>query len=433
MFLTRLMTRSSLPWVGTRWPGSRLRQDLAACTGDGVTHAFMVGLGESYLAAFVLALGLSDVTSGLISSVPPLVGAALQLVAPWGVRKLGSARRWVGVCIALQASTFVPLALGALLGGLPTWLLFLCASLYWAAAYGSAGAWNTWVGEIFPQRLHARYFGQRSRAAQLSTLTGLLLGGALLARGEALGALRPTFSLLFILASASRFTSLRFVLAQGEPRQPPVARNLSPGALAVRFFQGTSGRFLGALLAFQVAAQIALPYLNPFMLNGLGLSQGEYMLMSSAAFMAKALSLPLLGRLASRVGAWSLLVGCALGLVALPGLWMLVDGAFGMLPLQWASGVLLGGYELATLLLMLSAISSEERTQMLTLYNLLNALAMAGGSLIGAGLLGATPDRASYGHVFLLSTLARLAVVGLFFFALGRAVEPSRGRPGTTP
>ncbi|QRK10080.1 MFS transporter [Archangium violaceum] len=277
----------------------------------------MVGLGESYLAAFVLALGLSDVSSGLISSVPPLVGAALQLVAPWGVRKLGSARRWVGV--------------------------------------------------LFPQRLHARYFGLRSRAAQLSTLAGLLLGGALLSRGEVLGALLPTFGVLFFLAAVSRFTSLWFVLVQGEPRQPPVERSLPLGTLAGRFFLGSSGRFLCALLAFQVAAQVALPYLNPFMLNGLGLSQGEYMLMSSTAFMAKALSLPLLGRLASRVGAWRLLVGCALGLVVLPGLWMLVNGAYGMLPLQLMGGVLLGGYELATQLLMLSTISSEERTQTLTL------------------------------------------------------------------
>ena len=34
-----------------------LRSDLHNCTGDGVTHAFMVGLGETNFPLFALALG----------------------------------------------------------------------------------------------------------------------------------------------------------------------------------------------------------------------------------------------------------------------------------------------------------------------------------------------------------------------------------------
>ena len=42
--------------AGPRTGRSTLRRDLCSSTGDGVTFSLMVGLGETYLPAFVLAL-----------------------------------------------------------------------------------------------------------------------------------------------------------------------------------------------------------------------------------------------------------------------------------------------------------------------------------------------------------------------------------------
>ena len=39
-------------------PSSQLRRDLRAMLGDGVSFSVMVGVGESYLPAFALALGM---------------------------------------------------------------------------------------------------------------------------------------------------------------------------------------------------------------------------------------------------------------------------------------------------------------------------------------------------------------------------------------
>src|ERR671911_456001 len=49
------------------------------CMADGGTYSVMVGLGETYLAAFVLALGLGERAAGLIAGAPMLAGAVLQL------------------------------------------------------------------------------------------------------------------------------------------------------------------------------------------------------------------------------------------------------------------------------------------------------------------------------------------------------------------
>jgi hypothetical protein len=53
----------------------------------------MVGFGETYPPAFVLAVGLGEIMAGLIASVPLLAGGLMQLASPAGVRILGSHKR----------------------------------------------------------------------------------------------------------------------------------------------------------------------------------------------------------------------------------------------------------------------------------------------------------------------------------------------------
>ena len=107
-----------------------LRKDLVACTGDGMTYSLMVGTGETYFAAFAIALGSSDKVSGLIAAVPPLVGATAQLFAPALAARVKSPSRWIRGCATLQVLSFVPMIVGAIAGWLPMWVLFVVAALF---------------------------------------------------------------------------------------------------------------------------------------------------------------------------------------------------------------------------------------------------------------------------------------------------------------
>lgn len=107
-----------------------LRRDLQSSSADAVSFSLMVGAGETYIPAFALALGASDVVAGLVSSAPLLTGAVLQLVSPLAVLRLGSHRRWVVLCARIQAASFAPLIVGAALGALPLVGLFGAVSLY---------------------------------------------------------------------------------------------------------------------------------------------------------------------------------------------------------------------------------------------------------------------------------------------------------------
>ncbi len=374
----------------------------------------MVGAGETYLAAFAVALGLSGVQSGLIAAAPPVAGGVVQLIAPRGLRLVGSPRRWVMLCASLQAASLVLLLVGALIGRMPFSLVFGCASLYWAGALAAASVWNTWVGEIFPSRLRARYFGKRNRLCQIATLIGLLVGGALISRAEDLGRPLIGFAAAFGLAAASRFLSLAYLRMQGEPDRPIVETRRT--SLPHMLRGGTPfARLIVAMVTLQCAVQVGQPYFNPFMLKALAYQPAVYMTAIAAAFLGKSLALPIAGRLADRHGARRVLLVSAVGVSLLATVWLVSGAVWWIIPSQLLAGAIWGAYELAVFLLLLETIPSEERTGVMTWYYLLNSLAMASGSLLGAALLRGSETWGGYAFLFVTSTLLRLLAIVRFF------------------
>jgi len=381
---------------------------------DASAFSVMVGIGETYLPAFALAVGVGEVAAGLLASVPPLAGAVLQLASPAAVRRMGSHRRWVVVCAVTQALSFVPLIAAALAGAIPTALLFLVATLYWGSGMGTGPAWNTWVGTIVPARLRAGYFSRRTRITQIGVLGGLLLGGAVLQVGTEMSQRLHAFAVLFLGAAACRAASARLLASTSEPIPLPENYRRVPAAevLGRLFRRSREGRLLLYLLSVQTAVNLSAPYFTPYMLGQLRLSYAAYMVLVAASFGAKILMLSPLGALARRFGARHLLWVGGLGIVPLASLWIVSDWYPYLLGVQCVAGTAWGAYELATFLLVFETIREEERTSVLTTFNLANALAMVGGSLLGGWLLAHLGEHQSaYWAIFGLSSLARAATV----------------------
>ena len=151
--------------VGRKRVGvQRAVKDLRASTAEGTATSVMVGIGETYLPAFVLAISANQLACGLVSTVPLLAGAVLQMVSPRMVRGLGSYRRWVVCCAAIQAAAFVPLLLGAV-GLHPRGGRVRPGDRLLGGRHGLGAAWNAWVETLVPQRLQARYFARRAWSA----------------------------------------------------------------------------------------------------------------------------------------------------------------------------------------------------------------------------------------------------------------------------
>jgi len=378
----------------------------------------MVGIGETYLPVFVLVLSGSHLACGLVSTVPLMIGAVLQLSTPWLMRKCGSYRRWVSLCAVIQAATFVPLLVAAVTGQMPLLLVFALVAVYWATGLGGSGPWNAWMETLVPSRVRARYFAWRTRICQWGIALGLVGGGIALQLAEKWGISLAVFGLLFFVASASRFTSAGLLASQREP-QP--LRNGTPRPSLMTIFhsltEGANGRFLLYLMAAQAAVQISGPYFNPYMLGELQFSYTTYVIVVCAAIVAKIFFLPTVGRIADRVGVRRVFWISAAAIIPLPSLWLVSSNYGYLIAVQIYSGMVWCAYDLATLLLFFETIPRQKRVDVLAFFNLANSAATVGGSLLGAGILAALgANRHAYLILFGLSTIARAAAIVLLLW-----------------
>jgi MFS family permease len=391
---------------------------------DALAFSLMVGSGELYLPAFALALAMGETVTGLLASLPLLVGSLLQLVSPRMVRRLGSYRRWVVLCSLLQALVFIPLVAAAIGGQLSVPGIFLLAAIYWGAVLATGPAWNTWVEELVPKTLRPRFFARRSRLGQLGLLIGLIGGGALLDAGERQNRLFLAFAGLFAVAGIARLLSALFLSRQSE--EPGAA--LKDRSIAVRGWlakvrHGPDGKLLLYLLATQTAVYVAAPYFTPYMLGDLRMSYASYMGLLSVALLAKIISLPSLGAFARRFGVHRLLWFGGIGIVPMSVLWLFSDNFLYLCAAQTVSGITWAAYELATVLMFFEAIRPEERVSVLTMFNVANAGALVLGSTVGGLLLhGLGEARSAYFVLFGLS----FALRGMSLLLLPRAARISR-------
>ena len=397
-----------------RQPSSRiLRTDLRAIMGEGAAFNAMVGVGENYLPAFALAMGLGQVAAGLITTIPLMVGAVLQLISPWAVRRLRSHRRWVFLCAAVQAGSFLPLCLGAVLGRMPMAAVFAVAAVYFGAGLAASSAWSTWAETLVPEQIRARYFARRTRVGQLALLVGFVVGGASLQIGTRYDQRLAVFAVLFLLAALSRGVSAFCLATQSEPLPlPKTGRSVPMREFFARIRSSGDGRLLFYFLSVQAAAQIAGPYFTSYMLGPMQLSYTSYVTLMAVCFTAKALALPALGGLAERLGTRRLLWLGGLGIVPISGLWIISNRFEYLVCVQILSGVTWATYELAMLLLFFETIRPAERTSVLTSFNFANSLATAAGSLLGGGLLAFFGKHQQvYLALFAISSVARAATL----------------------
>ena len=410
-------------------PKAGLRRDLWVTTADAAAFSLMVGCGETYIPAFALALGMGPVAAGLTASVPVLVGAVFQLITPLAVARLGTNRGWCIACTTVQAISFVPFAWWAVRGHATLAELLVAASIYWAAGMAGAPAWNSWMGTLIPVGMRTAYFANRNRLGQFGVFVGFVLGGLILQWGEAGGYTLLAFAGLFVAAALCRLVSTMMLVHCRELPAPDTLRAATPPARPAasagewcRGLVGTlgrraaapSGRLVLYLWCLVFTAQFSAPYFTPYMLRERGFSYHAFMLVIATNFLSKALFLPSLGRLGSRIGSLGLLWVGGLSVIPLSLLWLPSADVSYLVAVQALAGGCWACWELAVALLFFDAVPHAERTGVITVYNVGLAVATVAGAAAGGLLLQAMgEDSQAYVTVFAVSSLLRLATVPL--------------------
>lgn len=417
--------------------GRLLRHNLSRSMGDGGCFGAMVGVGETFIPAYALAVGMGETSAGLVASIPVAAGGIMQLASLRMMRWVKSEQRWVVLCASLQALAFLPLVACTVYGVVSFYFLLLITAVYWAAGLASGPAWNTWMESIVPPGVRASYFGKRSRFQQSMTFFGLLVGGVLLQAAEEAGAQLWGFTSLFVLAACFRFASVAFLAThRRDGRWQKPNRRLESASEA----DSTSGaRLLTYLVVVQVFVQLSGPYFAPYLLKEMRFDYLSYVFLLAVAFLFRIGALSFWSSVANRFGAATLMWIGAIGLVPLAALWIVSDNLIWLTCIQAASGIAWAAYELGFFLLFFETLPPSKRTKLLTYYNLGNSLALFVGASIGALLLnwiGFEP--AGYYILFAISSAGRLLALLLLLRVRLRPVAIHRVairvlgiRPGT--
>lgn len=382
----------------------------------------MTGSGEWQFVLFALAIGLSEVASGLVATIPVLAGAILQVLTPWGVRKSGSIRRWVWINAAIQAGMLGVLSVAAFNGGLPGWGLYLVIAGYWASGYMTGPPWTAWVTSLVPSGVRATFWVNRSRWIQGAL--GLGLGaGLVLQWGESAGMPLVAFGVVFALAALARTIS-SICLANQSEAEPGLLEKIetpSRASLSRHFADRRIRGLLLYMLAFFLSVFVAAPFIGPYLREQLHFEYWQIMVISGSPFLVKVLLLPMIGRLVNSRGPARVLWMGALTLVPTGALWAVSESFWWLLAIQLSVGFGWACWETGSFLLVFDVIPAEKRTPVMTMYQLALALVMVGGSLIGGGVLEwVGVNMTGYLAMFICTSLMRF--MALFLLA---SLEPS--------
>jgi MFS family permease len=391
---------------------SSTEQSLKLSNVDAFLYSLMVGAGESYLPAYVLSIGMGEVFAGILASLPLVSGAVLQLFTPRLLHKVHSHKYWVVLSTLLQATAFLPLIYFSLTRAPNFWVLFFILTLYWGAGFSAGSAWTFWMGHLVPESKSSKYFSFRARIQQIGIVLGIVGGGVALHNKVAIGPFSSVFSLLFVFAFACRLTST-IVLSKKMYRSEwvlgdQVHRLRDSWSL---FWKGQhKKKFFAYLVPFQVAIYISSPFVTPYMLAQMKMNYGQYMVAIAALMIGKIISLSLMQRAKVNFDGFKIMMAGLILISPLPALWALSEGYFYIVALQILSGMGWACFEVGLALVFFQDLRPEEKVPVLTIYNLLNSVAIIAGTFIGAqllSLLGA--EKTSYWILFAVGALLRTA------------------------
>lgn len=386
---------------------------------DAFLSALMIGAGETYLPAYSLSIGLGEIFAGVLASMPIVSGAILQLITPRGLQRVQSHKHWVVAASLLQALTFLPLIYFSATRAPNFWALFFILTLYWGSGFSSGLAWNYWMGRLVQVEEGNRYFSKRARISQIGILLGLVGGGVALHNKVEIGPFSSVFTLLFVFAGSCRLIS-SFILSSQyfDPQWNNEPRLGLRASWKVFWSHPRQRSFFFFLVPFQAAVFISSPFVTPYMLAQVKMDYGTYMAAIAILFIGKIVSLMMIEKFRGSTSGFHLLTFGAGAIVPLPALWALSSHPHFIFFLQLLSGLAWAFVEVGLSLIFFKDLEHDKKVPVLTVYNLLNSLAIILGTYIGGHLLGVLGEKiSSYYTVFVVGSLARaVGFVPLYWF-----------------
>ncbi|HXH32499.1 MAG TPA: MFS transporter [Bacteriovoracaceae bacterium] len=398
----------------SKTPNVPLKQHVRASFRDAAYTNLNIGMVESYFCAFMLALGISQVTSGLGTVIPQFLGVIFQLFSIRAFFTRYTLKNRIILFLTVQTLTMVPLVLIGWFKINSAFLVISCLGLYWASLLSLNPPWNKLIGHTVPVNFRLRFFSIRSQFGQLAVFIGLITSGFLLYWAKGLNQELVVYVGILIFGLVLKCLSLY------EVKTNHIDYPLSPGSenrIRLRDFvkrlRGTEqGKLVTFMFLFYTSVHFCAPYFNPFMLGVLKFNYLEYMVIVSISYFGRVFVFKVLQRTARARHVDKILILSSIGIATSPLLWAFSQKFSWLMGVEFLSGCYWAGFELATILLYYQKIDDSERTSVITYITFFNTTGMVIGSFLGALFMRWVPvSWNGYVALFATSTFCRTVVI----------------------
>lgn len=390
------------------------KQHVKASFRDAAYTSLNIGMGESYFAAFMLALGISDVLAGLGTIVPQFIGVIFQLLSIRSFFTQYSLKKRLIMFLSFQAIAMIPLIFAGIFKINSAPFIIGILGIYWASLLSLNPPWNRLIGHTVPAKFRLKFFSIRNQFGQFSVFIGLIGSGVALYFAKKSHAELPVYVGIFSFGFFLKCMSIY------EIKSNHIDYALAPGSeQRVRFrdfikrLKGTDqGKLITFLFLFYVTVHFSAPYFTPYMLTGLKFNYLEFMAVTSISYFGRLFTLKILQKKAKSRQVNKILLLATMGICTSPLLWAISQKYWWIVFVEFLSGCYWAGFELSTILLYYQKIDDRERTSIITYITFLNTTGMICGSLLGALFMKILPvSYDKYLTLFTISTFIRTILV----------------------
>jgi len=346
---------------------------------------FVVFTGGAFLTGLALMLGANDFEIGLLAAIPFLAQVA-QLFSAYLTDRTGK-RKAIAVWSIFVSRQICWILLAVFL--LPSsWRLQVLIGVVILSNFTTmiaAPGWLAWMAELVPEKIRGRYFGSRSAAVAIATVSATLIGGVIIDRFRLLN--REDLGFGLIIGLACLFALVAWVLMKKLPDRPAESLRLSFdfNHLVEPLKNPSYAKLLGVFFVWNMAIGISAAFFVPHMLNNLKMNFTMISLYSSAAALIAVILNKPWGILIDRFGSRPVLVFCAFGIAVVPLIWLFPRQDF-----LWIlafesiySGGLWTGFNLAAFNIPIANSPREGRTMYLAMFAVITGLGFFLASIAG--------------------------------------------------
>jgi len=379
---------------------------------DGAFFAFMLGIGEYYISAYIISLGANNLQIGLIGTLPIFLASILQIYGPQLISELNSRKKAVFLPSLIRTITWIPIILGWSLGANKIWLIIFATTIYFTTNHLAAVPWISWMGDLVEETQRSNYFAKRNKISSIVAFIGTILGGVILDLTK-LDSIKG-FIIIFIISFLSSLLSTIFIYKKTDiPFIEEKEDKFTLKEFTSNLNKTTFGKFTIFNSIFNMAIFISAPFFVAHQLNVLNLTYIEYMIGLTLMTFSKSIFFKPFANYTQKHGNVRLLTLSLILITTIPIFWIFVTKAWEIYILNFFSGIGWAGFELLSIEFLYDSVKPSQRSRNSSYMTFYKGIGILAGGIVGTIIVKIT--RQPYILIFLISGIIRL--LSLIYFS----------------